>query len=145
MEHIGEIEKKLWSSADTLRANSNFTSNEYLMPVMGLIFLLHACSRFLTARDEIIPTLPSRGSKTHPLKKEDFAARSAIVLQPEAQFEHHHCLLKRKEANNPPKSTRLIRVHQRTDHSVAERQKIKRHGLKAFYQHRVAAEDRVNS
>lgn len=59
MEHIGEIEKKLWGSADTLRANSPFASNEYFMPVMGLIFLRHAYSRFQTARDEIIPTLPS--------------------------------------------------------------------------------------
>ena len=42
MEHIGEIEKRLWSSADNLRANSNFASNEYFLPVMGLIFLRHA-------------------------------------------------------------------------------------------------------
>jgi putative membrane protein len=36
---------RLWSSADTLRANSNFASNEYFLPVMGLIFLRHAYSR----------------------------------------------------------------------------------------------------
>jgi len=88
MEHIGEIEKRLWGSADTLRANSNFASNEYFMPVMGLIFLRHAYSRFQTARDEIIPTLPSRGGKVRDLKKEDFSARGAIYLRPEAQFDH---------------------------------------------------------
>ena len=33
MEHIGEIEKRLWSSADNLRANSPFASNEYFLPV----------------------------------------------------------------------------------------------------------------
>jgi hypothetical protein len=53
VEHIGEIEKRLWSSADTLRANSNFASNEYFLPVMGLIFLRHAYSRFLSAKMEI--------------------------------------------------------------------------------------------
>ena len=60
MEHIGNLEKRLWSSADVLRSSSNFASNEYFMPVMGLIFLRHAYSRFLKVRDEIIPTLPSR-------------------------------------------------------------------------------------
>ena len=81
MEHIGEIEKKLWGSADTLRANSNFASNEYFIPVMGLIFLRHAYSRFQTARDEIKPTLPIRQGKPRPLKKEDFSARSAIFFE----------------------------------------------------------------
>jgi type I restriction enzyme M protein len=64
LEHIGEIEKRLWSSADTLRANSNFASNEYFLPVMGLIFLRHAYSRFLSAKTEIEPTLPKRGGQT---------------------------------------------------------------------------------
>jgi hypothetical protein len=45
-----------WSSADVLRSTSNFASNEYFMPVMGLIFLRHACSRYLKVRDEILPT-----------------------------------------------------------------------------------------
>jgi hypothetical protein len=42
LEQIEAIEKRLWSSADNLRANSNYASNEYFMPVMGLIFLHHA-------------------------------------------------------------------------------------------------------
>ncbi|MCR9257687.1 MAG: SAM-dependent methyltransferase [Alphaproteobacteria bacterium] len=87
MEHIGKLEKRLWTSADSLRANSNFASNEYFMPVMGLIFLRHAYSRFLKVRDEIVPTLPSRGGKTRDLTKADFSSRSAIFLRPEAQFD----------------------------------------------------------
>jgi len=35
LEHIEAIEKRLWSAADTLRANSNYASNEYFLPVMG--------------------------------------------------------------------------------------------------------------
>lgn len=88
MEHIGEIEKRLWSSADTLRANSNFASNEYFLPVMGLIFLRHAYSRFLSAKAEIEPTLPKRGGQTRALTKEDFSGRGAIFLHPMAQFDH---------------------------------------------------------
>lgn len=88
MEHVGEIEKRLWSVADHLRANSNFASNEYFLPVMGLIFLRHAYSRFLRVKEEIVSTLPSRGGKTRELTKEDFSQRGSIFLKPEAQFDH---------------------------------------------------------
>jgi type I restriction enzyme M protein len=87
MEQISNIEKRLWGSADTLRANSNFASNEYFMPVMGLIFLRHAYSRFLKVRDEIIPTLPSRGGVVRDLTKEDFSRRGSIYLRPSAEFD----------------------------------------------------------
>ena len=39
LEHIDAIERRLWEAADTLRANSNYASNEYFLPVMGLVFL----------------------------------------------------------------------------------------------------------
>ncbi|WP_371157021.1 N-6 DNA methylase [Jannaschia sp. 2305UL9-9] len=88
MDHVGEIEKRLWSVADHLRANSNFASNEYFLPVMGLIFLRHAYSRFLRVQDDIKASLPSRGGITRPLTKEDFSQRGSIFLRPEAQFDH---------------------------------------------------------
>ena len=64
LENIEKIENRLWSAADTLRTNSNYASNEYFMPVMGLVFLRHAYSRFLNSREGIVKTLPSRGGKT---------------------------------------------------------------------------------
>ena len=88
MEHIGEIEKRLWSSADNLRANSNFASNEYFLPVMGLIFLRHAYSRFGKVKEMIELTLPKRGGKVRALTKEDFSQKGAIFLRPEAQFDY---------------------------------------------------------
>ena len=36
LENIEAIEKRLWKSADTLRANGNFASNEAFLPIMGL-------------------------------------------------------------------------------------------------------------
>jgi len=39
-DHLAGIEKfesGLWKIADNLRANSNLASNEYFMPIMGLI------------------------------------------------------------------------------------------------------------
>lgn len=88
LEHIEAIEKRLWSAADTLRANSNYASNEYFLPVMGLVFLRHAYSRYLAVRDRIAETLPKRGGKTRDLTKEDFSQQGAIYLRPEAQFDH---------------------------------------------------------
>ena len=88
LENIEAIEKRLWSAADMLRANSNYASNEYFMPVMGLVFLRHAYSRYLAVKDEIIAGLPTRGGKTPELSKKDFSKKSAIFLQPQAQFDY---------------------------------------------------------
>ncbi len=88
LEHIEAIERRLWSAADTLRANSSYASNEYFLPVMGLIFLRHAYSRFLAVKGEIEANLPKRDGKKRGLTKEDFSQKSSIFLQPEAQFDY---------------------------------------------------------
>jgi len=88
LENIEAIEKRLWSAADTLRANSNYASNEYFLPVMGLVFLRHAYSRYLAVKDDIEANLPTRGGKPRALSKEDFSQQSAIFLRPKAQFDH---------------------------------------------------------
>lgn len=88
LENIEAIEKRLWNAADTLRANSNYASNEYFMPVMGLIFLRHAYSRFLAVKDSIQAGLPKRAGKTRELTKADFSQKSSIFLRPNAQFDY---------------------------------------------------------
>jgi type I restriction enzyme, R subunit len=88
MEDIEALEKRLWSSADNLRANSPYASNEYFLPVMGLIFLRHAYSRYLAVKNGIETSLPKRSGKTRPLTREDFSRKGAIFLRPRAQFEH---------------------------------------------------------
>ncbi|MFM6323401.1 MAG: N-6 DNA methylase [Microcystis panniformis] len=87
LDNIEAIEKKLWKAADTLRANSNYASNEYFLPVMGLIFLRHAYSRFLKVKREVEADLPKRQGKTRSLTKEDFLCKGAIYLQEKAQFD----------------------------------------------------------
>ena len=86
LEHIESIEKDLWESADTLRSNSNFASNEYFLPIMGFIFLRHAYSRFLKVKTEVEKDLPTRGGKIRPLTKEDFSGKGALFLREESQF-----------------------------------------------------------
>jgi len=81
LENIEAIEKRLWNAADNLRANSNYASNEYFMPVMGLIFLRHAYRRYLGVKDGIEAGLPKRGGKARPLTKEDFSQKGAIFLR----------------------------------------------------------------
>ncbi|VGO17195.1 putative type I restriction enzymeP M protein [Pontiella desulfatans] len=88
LENIEAIEKRLWSAADLLRTGSNYASNEYFMPVMGLVFLRHAYSRFLNVKDDIVASLPSRGGKTRDLTKADFSQKGAIFLQEKAQFDY---------------------------------------------------------
>ena len=79
LEHIEAIEKSLWNAADTLRSDSNYASNEYFMPVMGLIFLRHAYSRYLSVKDGIEAGMPKRGGKARALSKEDFSRPERIA------------------------------------------------------------------
>ena len=88
LEHIEALEKRLWSAADTLRANSPYASNEYFLPVMGLVFLRHAYSRYLTVKEDLAARMPTRGGRRRALGKQDFTQQSAIFLRPEAQFDH---------------------------------------------------------
>ncbi len=88
LERMEAIEARLWRAADLLRAGSELASNEYFMPVMGLIFLRHGYSRFLAVKPEIEKSLPSRHGVTRPLAKEDFSQKGAIFLRPEAQFDY---------------------------------------------------------
>jgi len=84
--HLG-FEEKLWQAADMLRANSNYASNEYFLPVMGLLFLRYATARYLAVKDDVEKSLPTRGGKKRPATKEDFSKRGAILLKPEAQYD----------------------------------------------------------
>jgi type I restriction enzyme M protein len=88
LENIEKIEKELWASADNLRANSGLPSNEYFMPVMGLIFLRHAYNRFLRVKTQLEESLPKRGGLTRTLAKEDFTGKGAIFLEPKSQFDY---------------------------------------------------------
>lgn len=98
-EQLKELETRLWQAADDLRANSKLTASEYSFPVLGLIFLRHAYSRFTKAKVEIekdLPTHPQRGKR--PVNKDDFDSMSAIYLPEKAQW---------KVINKLPESTAI--------------------------------------
>ena len=84
---IERFEADLWKVADNLRANSNLASNEYFMPILGLIFLRHATNRYYAAlaaveADKAAGTMPDR-----PLVEADFTRRRALMLPEPARYD----------------------------------------------------------
>ena len=85
---IKKLEADLWESADLLRAGSKLTSNQYCMPVLGLIFLRYAYSRFKRVEAELMKNRTMRRGRAIPIEASDFAAKSALFLPKEAQYEY---------------------------------------------------------
>lgn len=84
---IKKLEADLWESADLLRAGSKLTSNQYCMPVLGLLFLRYAYSRFKMVEEEILKTRPMRNGRKMPVQANDFTAKSALFLSEMAQYD----------------------------------------------------------
>lgn len=87
MTDIEEFEAGLWKIADDLRANSGLASNEYFLPIMGLLFLRQATNRYYEAlaaieADKIAGKMPDR----EPVAG-DFARRRALMLPMAARFD----------------------------------------------------------
>lgn len=77
-----ELEKRLWSAADELRANSGLKSNEYSVPVLGLIFLRYADHKFTLAQAK----LGNQGSGRRTIGKADYQAQGVLYLPDAARF-----------------------------------------------------------
>lgn len=88
MINIRKLENELWEAADALRAGSKLTSNQYCMPVLGLIFLRYAYSRFKLVEAEILKDRPVRNGRVMPVEASDFKAKSALYLPIEAQYDY---------------------------------------------------------
>ena len=86
--NIKTLEANLWESADLLRAESKLTSNQYCMPVLGLIFLRYAFSRYKLVEQEILANRPVRNGRIMPVTALDFKEKSAIYLPKEARFDY---------------------------------------------------------
>ena len=89
-DHLTGIEKfeaDLWRVADNLRANSNLASNEYFMPILGLIFLRHATNRYYAALAEIEGDKASGKIPDRSLVEADFTQRRALNLPEAARYD----------------------------------------------------------
>ena len=87
MTGIEEFEAGLWKVADNLRANSNLASNEYFMPILGLIFLRHATNRYQAALNEIDKDKATGKMPDRTLRAEDFVSRRALMLPEAARYD----------------------------------------------------------
>ena len=77
-----ELEKRLWSAADELRANSKLKSSEYSVPVLGLIFLRYADHKFTEAKAKI----SSKSTGRRSIGKTDYQAQGVLYLPDAARF-----------------------------------------------------------
>lgn len=84
------LEDDLWEAADQLRANSKLTASEYSMPVLGLIFLRHATTRFHALLPEVEKAVPARatGALREERIKLGFQGKAAIYLPETARYDH---------------------------------------------------------
>ena len=81
---INQLEKRLWESADQLRANSNLSASEYSNPVLGLIFLRYADHKFTVAQQELEGQ--AQGRRRRGIGKDDYQAEGVMYLPEEARF-----------------------------------------------------------
>jgi type I restriction enzyme M protein len=90
---IHDVADRLWDTADELRANSHLKAAEYAIPVLGLIFLKFADSRFTRTEAE----LAGKGTGRREIGKADYQAKRVLYLPEQARFAN---LLHLKEGDN---------------------------------------------
>ncbi len=90
---IYDIAARLWETADELRANSHLKAAEYAIPVLGLIFLKFADSRF--TRMEAAFAGKSTGRRQ--IGRADYQAKGVLYLPERSRFAN---LLQLKEGDN---------------------------------------------
>ena len=90
---IHDAAKHLWEAADELRANSHLNPAQYGLPVLGLIFLKFADSRFTEAEAE----LAGKATGRRVVGKIDYQAKGVLYLPEAARFAN---LLHLKEGDN---------------------------------------------
>lgn len=88
MADIRKLEKELWEAADNLRANSKLTSQQYCMPVLGLIFLRYAWGRFKAADKAIHEERAKATGRPIPIESADYTKRGAMYLPEKARYDY---------------------------------------------------------
>jgi type I restriction enzyme M protein len=88
MDDPSKLESDLWEAADNLRANSKLTSSDYFMPVLGVIFLRHAASRFEGAHKQIEADQAAGRMPKRKVQPEDYIRRRALWLPEKARYDY---------------------------------------------------------
>ena len=88
-KQLKNLKDRLWEGADQLRANSGLKSNEYATPILGLIFLRFAESKYSQYEAAINTEYEKhRGLRTERPIHEIAVEKCGYYLPPEARFEY---------------------------------------------------------
>ena len=97
---LKNLKDTLWQSADTLRADSGLKSSEYATPILGLIFLRFAESKYKQYEDEILQEYNKlKGTRMEKEIHTIAVAKCGFYLPAEAKYEY---LLNLPESENIP-------------------------------------------
>lgn len=91
------VESRLWAAADQLWANTGLRPTDFSEPVLGLIFLRYADTRFEEAHEKLI----RKGFKARELEPTDYQAEGVTYLPDTARFSY---LLQLTEGDNVGKA-----------------------------------------
>lgn len=98
------LKDRLWNGADLLRANSGLKSNEYATPILGLIFLRFAESKYCKYEDDINAEFEkTKGTRVERPIHEIAIEKCGYYLPPEAKFDY---LLNLPESENLSEKTK---------------------------------------
>jgi type I restriction enzyme M protein len=81
---LNEIEKRLWSAADQMWANTGLRPNEYAAPVLGLLFLRYSEKRFVDTQKQ----LQTKGSGRRSVTPQSYQRLGVVYLPDAARFSH---------------------------------------------------------
>jgi type I restriction enzyme M protein len=124
---LAKVRATLWAAADEFRANSKLTSVQYRNPVLGLVFLAYAESRFDAVKSEV----EAGHSPRNPVTPADYKAKSVLYVPDESRLSYLAELaeaedlgkavdkaMKAIEAANPELKDILPRGYQRLERST---------------------------
>ena len=103
-KQLKNLKDKLWEGADQLRANSGLKSTEYATPILGLIFLRFAQSKYSQFEADIIAEYAkTKGSRAERPIHEIAIEKCGYYLPEEAKFDY---LLNLPESENLAEKTK---------------------------------------
>lgn len=133
LNDLEKFETDLWKVADNLRANSNLASNEYFLPILGLIFLRHATNHYYDALGAIEEDIAAGRIPKRPLVEADFTRRRALMLPETARYDvilqmpkdgnfggAVTCAMEAVEDHFPPLAGQLPKDYERFEDDVLE-------------------------
>lgn len=87
-EELKDLKTRLWQTADQLRAGSGLKSSQYSAPILGLIFLRFADSKYSKYENEILEEyIKSKGTRAEKQIHEIATVKCGFYLPENARYE----------------------------------------------------------